>query len=69
MVYADDLNTLGVSVRTIKKITVALVVASHEIGLEVNDDKTKYMVISRDLVAQRYQNIKFDDNFFEKWKS
>jgi len=64
LVFADDDNTLGGNVRTIKKITEALVVASHETGLEVNADKTRYMVISRDLNAGRCQNIKFDDNFF-----
>ena len=35
-VYADDVDTLGGSVLTIKKNTDALVVASKEIGLEVN---------------------------------
>jgi hypothetical protein len=39
---------LGRSIRTIKKNTEALVVASKEAGLEVNADNTKYMVMSRD---------------------
>jgi hypothetical protein len=34
------------SVHTVKKNAEALVVASMEIGLEVNADKTKYMVMS-----------------------
>ena len=38
LVYADDINTLGGSVHTIKN-TEALVVASKETGLEVNADK------------------------------
>ena len=46
LVYAEDVNILGGSVRTIKKNAEALVVASKEIGLEVNADKTKYMVMS-----------------------
>jgi hypothetical protein len=37
--YADDVNILGRSVHTIKKNTGALVVASEEIGLEVNAEK------------------------------
>jgi len=47
-VYANDVNKLGGSVHTIKKNTEALVVASKETGLEVNTDKTKYMVMSQD---------------------
>jgi hypothetical protein len=35
-------------VHTIKKNKEALVIANKEIGLEVNADKTKYMVMSRD---------------------
>jgi hypothetical protein len=35
-VYADNVNIVGVSVHTIKKNKEALVVASKEIGLEVN---------------------------------
>ena len=38
-------NILGISVRTIKKSIDASVVASKETGLEVNADKTKYMVM------------------------
>jgi len=46
LVYADD-NVLGRSIRvhTIKKNTETLIVASKETGLEVNADKTKYMVM------------------------
>ena len=46
LVYADDVNILGGSIHTIKENAEALIVASKEIGLEVNVDKTKYMVMS-----------------------
>jgi hypothetical protein len=46
LVYADDVDIMGGSVRTIKKNREALVVVSKENGLEVNADKTKYMVMS-----------------------
>jgi hypothetical protein len=39
---------LGGSVRTKKKNIEALVAASKENGIEVNADKTKYIVMSRD---------------------
>jgi len=48
LVYADDINILGGSIYTIKENKEALVVASKEIRLDVNDDKTKYLVMSRD---------------------
>jgi hypothetical protein len=51
LVYTDDVNIVGGSVHTIKKYGEALVVASKEIGLEVNADKTKYMVMSREQTA------------------
>jgi hypothetical protein len=47
LVYVND-NILGGSVNTLEKNIEALVVASKEIGLEVNGDKTKDMVMFRD---------------------
>ena len=43
---ADDVNILGGSVHTVKENAEALVVATKEIGLEVNADKTKYLIMS-----------------------
>jgi len=48
LVYADDVNILGRSLHTVRKNTEALAVASKEIRLEVNADKTKYMVMFGD---------------------
>jgi hypothetical protein len=48
LVYAVGVNILGGSTHTIRKNTEALVIASKEIGLEINAEKTKYMVMSRD---------------------
>jgi hypothetical protein len=47
-VYADYVCILGGSVRTWRKNTEDLAVASKEIGLEVKSDKTKYMVMFRE---------------------
>ena len=57
LVYADDVNILGGSIHTIKENAEALVVAIKEIGLEVNADKTKYMVMSQDQNAGRSHSI------------
>jgi hypothetical protein len=42
LVYAGDVNILGGSTQTIWKNTQALVIASKEMCLEVNAEKTKY---------------------------
>jgi hypothetical protein len=47
LAYADDVNLLGDNIDTIKKNTDILIDASKEIGLEINVDKTKYMLLSR----------------------
>jgi hypothetical protein len=47
LAYVDDVNILGGSVHTVRENSVALVVATKEIGLEVNTDKTKYMAYLR----------------------
>ena len=53
---------MGGNVHTIKKNTEALIVDSKEIGLEVNADKTKYMVVSRDQNTELSHNIKTDNS-------
>ena len=42
----------------------ALLVASNENGLEINADKTKYMLMSRDQNATRSHSIKNDNSSF-----
>jgi len=49
---------LGGSVHTVKENAEALVVATKESGLEVNADKTKHMIMSRDQDGGRRHNIK-----------
>jgi hypothetical protein len=48
-----------------KKNTKSLVFASKEIGLEVNADKTKYIVMSQNHRAGRSHNTKIDNSYFE----
>jgi hypothetical protein len=46
LVYADDVNLLGDNTDVIKKNTETLIDANKEVGLEVNTEKTKYMLLS-----------------------
>jgi len=57
---------LGESVHTVKGNKRALLVGSKETGLEVNSDKTKNVVMSRDQNAGRSHIIKIDNEFFER---
>ena len=66
LVYADDVNILGGSVHTVKENVKALIVASKETGLEVNADKTKYMVMSRNQNAGQSHSMKIDNSSFER---
>jgi hypothetical protein len=66
LVYVVNVNILGGSVCTIKKNTEALEAASEENGPEVNADKAKYMVMSRDHSAVRGHNINIDDSSLER---
>jgi len=57
---------LGGSVHTIKEKAEVLVVTSKEIGLEVNADKTKYMIMSRDQNARKSHSRKIYNSSFER---
>jgi hypothetical protein len=50
---------------TINKNTETLIVASKEVGLEVNVEKTKYMLVSRDQNAGQNLEIKIGNRSFE----
>ena len=66
LAYADGVIILGGSVHTVKENAEALVVATKEIGLEVNADKTKYMVMSRVRNAGRGHSVKTDNSSTER---
>ncbi|KAJ4434990.1 hypothetical protein ANN_23562 [Periplaneta americana] len=57
---------LGENPQTIRENTEILFEASKEIGLEVNPEKTKYMIMSRDQNIVRNGTIKVGDLSFEE---
>ena len=61
--YLIPVHKFGV--HTIMENAEALLVASKEIGLEVNANKTKYMVMSRDQNVGRSHSLKTDNCSFE----
>jgi hypothetical protein len=66
MSYAEDVNIIGERVRIIKKISEPLLVSSKENVLELNADKTKYMIISLDYSSGRSKYVQIDDSSFER---
>jgi hypothetical protein len=63
LAYVDDVNILGENIDTIQN-TEALLDAGKEVGLEVNSEKTKYMLMSRKKAGQN-NNIKTANRPFE----
>ena len=57
---------MGRNLHAIKKNAEALIVDCKEIGLEVNTDKTKYMVMSREQNGGRSYSMKTDNSPFER---
>jgi hypothetical protein len=65
LAYADDVNIVELNIDTIQKNKKAPLDASTEVGLEVNPEKTKYMLVSRCQKAGQRQSIKIGNRSFE----
>jgi hypothetical protein len=61
LAYADDINTMGENIDTMKKNTEA----SKEVGLEVNLEKTTYMLMSCSQTIRQKHSIKTANRSFE----
>jgi len=61
-VYADDVNTMGGNIYVIINTSFG----SCWIGLEVNSEKIKHVVMSQDQNARQNHYIKIDDKSLER---
>jgi hypothetical protein len=65
LVYSDNINLLGDSVNTIKENSETFLEASMDIGLEINAEKTKYMIMSHYPNSGQNHSIRIANESFE----
>jgi hypothetical protein len=65
LAYADGLDILGENIDIIQKNTEAMLDASKDVGLEVNPEKNKYMLMSRCQKAGQKKQHKIANRSFE----
>jgi hypothetical protein len=65
LAYADVVNLLGDNIDNIKKSTKTVIEASKVVGLEINIEKTKYMLLSRHQKVGQNLDIKITNRSFE----
>jgi hypothetical protein len=65
LVFANDVNLLDDSVNTKKENTETLLEASRDIGLDINAENTKYMIMSCHPNSGQDQNTRTANESFE----
>jgi hypothetical protein len=65
LAYADNVNLLGDNINTIEKNTETFIYASKEVGLEINVEKTKCVLLSRHQNAGQNRDIKITNKSFQ----
>jgi hypothetical protein len=64
LAYVDDVNLLGDNIDTIKKNMEIVIDASKEVGLKINVEKTKYMLLSLHQNVAQNRDIKIAKRLF-----
>jgi hypothetical protein len=64
LAYADDVNLLEDVIDTIKKNIETFIDASKDVGLEINVEKSKYMLLSRQQNVGQSRDIKIANRSF-----
>jgi hypothetical protein len=65
LAYADNVNLLVDDMDTINRNTEIVIDASKGVDIEVNIEKTKYMLVSHNQNADQNRNIKIGNRSFE----
>jgi hypothetical protein len=65
LAYSDDVNLLGHNIDTIEKNTGTLTDDSKKVGLEINVEKTKYILLSRHQNTGQNRDIKTANRSFQ----
>jgi hypothetical protein len=65
LAYDDDVNLLGDNIDTTEKSTETLIDASKEVGLEINVEKTKHILLFRYRNACQNCDIQIANGSFE----
>jgi hypothetical protein len=69
LVCAYDMNPHGDNIDTMKKDTETLIDASKDVGLKVNAEKTRYMLLSHHQNVGQNHDIKIANRSFKMWHS
>jgi hypothetical protein len=65
LAHADDVNLLVDNLDTIEKNIETLTDANKEVGLEINVEKTKYLLLSRQQDVGKNRDMKIANRSFE----
>jgi len=67
LAYADDIAILGDTEETVKQVCRKLITMASKVGLETNDEKTEYMIVSRqDREYQQGQSMNVEGHVFKR---